>query len=282
MESSVADAGRTARTGHGQEGRPGRFRLGSEQHKALFCRMVLDTFDPYKPAVIDWPTLDPDARARLVSLPIWDIAVQTEGKARLRVVTYGETVSDPLLKEAIALNGFEEGRHKDVLANMVRAYGIELAEEPPYVKPRDAEWAFMVTGYSECIDSFFASRRTIAGLQATIRGCGGPTSCRVWCGSRAALWRGPRPSSSAAPRIAISSASISKRPISITSPRNCRGPSSTRPRWRACAACRSGRRCCIPSCAPARSSSNSPRRSTIRCSRRRSRCRASRRRATPS
>src|SRR5690348_8211564 len=156
MDSSVADADRTARVWQGQAGGPERFRLGSEQHKTLFCRMLLDTFNPYKPAVIDWPQLDPDARDRLVSLPIWDIAVQTEGKAKLRVATYGETVSDKLLKEAIALNGFEEGRHKDVLANMVHAYGIELAEEPAYVKPRDSEWAFMVTGYSECIDSFFA------------------------------------------------------------------------------------------------------------------------------
>src|SRR5579872_4627090 len=156
MDSSVADADRTARVWQGQAGGPERFRLGSDQHKTLFCRMLLDTFNPYKPAVIDWPKLDPDARQRLVSLPIWDIAVQTEGKAKLRVATYGETVSDKLLKEAIALNGFEEGRHKDVLANMVRAYGIELAEEPVYVKPRDPEWAFMVTGYSECIDSFFA------------------------------------------------------------------------------------------------------------------------------
>ncbi|HEV2263239.1 MAG TPA: hypothetical protein VGR79_01770, partial [Stellaceae bacterium] len=156
MDSSIADADRTARVWHGEAGGPERFRLGSEQHKTLFCRMLLDTFNPYKPAVIDWPALDPDARDRLVSLPIWDIAVQTEGKAKLRVATYGDTVSDKLLKEAIALNGFEEGRHKDVLANMVRAYGIELAEEPAYVKPRDPEWAFMVTGYSECIDSFFA------------------------------------------------------------------------------------------------------------------------------
>lgn len=134
----------------------GPIRLGSDEHKRLFCRTLLDTFNPYKPAIIDWPKLDPDARDRLVSLPIWDIAVQTEGKARLRVMSYAGQVADPLLNEAIRLNGFEEGRHKEVLANMVEAYGITLAPEPEYVAPRDPEWAFMVTGYSECIDSFFA------------------------------------------------------------------------------------------------------------------------------
>jgi hypothetical protein len=134
----------------------GPIRLGSDDHKKLFCHTLLSTFDPYKPAVIDWPKLAPDALARLTSLPIWDIAVQTEGKAGLRVQTYGDTIRDPLLHQAIALNAFEEKRHKDVLHNMVRAYGIKLASEPAYVTPRDAEWAFMVTGYSECIDSFFA------------------------------------------------------------------------------------------------------------------------------
>jgi len=134
----------------------GRIRLGSDDHKKLFCRTLLTTFDPYKPAVIDWPKLAPDALARLTSLPIWDIAVQTEGKAGLRVQTYGDTIADPLLHQATALNAFEEKRHKHVLHNMVQAYGIALAPEPEYVVPRDAEWAFMVTGYSECIDSFFA------------------------------------------------------------------------------------------------------------------------------
>ena len=134
----------------------GPIRYGSEAHKTLFCRTLLDTFDPYKPAVIDWPALDPQTRDRLVNLPIWDIAVQTEGKARLNVASYGAVTADPLLRKAIELNAFEEGRHKHVLSNLVAAYGIQLAPEPEYVVRGSPEWAFMVTGYSECIDSFFA------------------------------------------------------------------------------------------------------------------------------
>ncbi len=135
----------------------GPIRLGSDAHKVLFCRMLLETFNPYRPAVIDWPELTDEARARLTSLPIWNIAVQTEGKASLRVRSYVRNVAgDAWLKKAVALNAFEEGRHKHVLANLVQAYGIALEPEPDYVTPRDTEWAFMVTGFSECIDSFFA------------------------------------------------------------------------------------------------------------------------------
>ena len=131
-------------------------RLGSDAHKTLFCRMLLDTFNPYQPAVIDWPVLDESEHKRLVDLPIWDIAVQTEGRARLNVASYAAVVRDPLLRQAIELNAFEEGRHKHVLSHLVSAYGITLAPEPAYVVPGDPEWAFMLTGYSECIDSFFA------------------------------------------------------------------------------------------------------------------------------
>ena len=134
----------------------GPIRRGSDAHRTLFCRTLLDTFNPYKPAVIDWPSLDAETRERLVRLPIWDIAVQTEGRARLNVASYAALVSDPLLRRAVELNAFEEGRHKHVLSNLVTAYGIALAPEPEYVVQRDREWAFMVTGYSECIDSFFA------------------------------------------------------------------------------------------------------------------------------
>jgi len=133
----------------------GPVRLGSPEHLMLFSRMLLDTHDPYRPALIDWPELAPDVRDKIVSLPIWDMAVQTEGRTGLFVKTFGQTVRDPLLKAAVEMDAFEERRHKVVLADMVRAYGIQLEPEPEYVVPKDAEWAFMRSGYSECIDSFF-------------------------------------------------------------------------------------------------------------------------------
>jgi hypothetical protein len=133
----------------------GRICLGSDDHLRLFCLELLETHDPYKPAVIDWPKLDEVTRNRIVSLPIWDIAVQTEGRAGMNVKTFGARLAAGLLKEAVDMNAFEESRHKVVLANMVSFYGIQLEPEPQYKTPRDPEWAFMVTGYSECIDSFF-------------------------------------------------------------------------------------------------------------------------------
>ena len=134
----------------------GAIRFGSDEHKRLFCKTLLDTFNPYRPAVIDWPKLDPETKAKITGLPIWDIAVQTENRAGLNVCTYAEGIADPLLRKAVEMNGFEERRHRYVLSNLVEAYGIKLAPEPAYPRPKDPEWAFLVTGYSECIDSFFA------------------------------------------------------------------------------------------------------------------------------
>jgi hypothetical protein len=132
------------------------FSIGSDAHKHLFCRTLLDTHDPYKPKVMDWPQLTDEERKRLTALPIWNMAVQVEGQASINVLSYAEETSDPLLKNAIEMNGREEARHKQVLSNLVAAYGIKLEEEPEYKKLDDTEWGYMSTGYSECIDSFFA------------------------------------------------------------------------------------------------------------------------------
>ena len=112
-------------------------KIGSDEHKTLFCRMLLETHNPYKPAVIEWPALTPDARQRVMSLPIWDIAVQTEGRASIRVKTFAALVADPLLRSALDMDAGEEARHKVVLSKLVQAYGIQLEPEPDYAIPRD-------------------------------------------------------------------------------------------------------------------------------------------------
>jgi hypothetical protein len=118
--------------------------------------MLLDTHDPYKPAIIAWPKLDGIALARLTRLPIWRLAVETEGNASARMQAMAEVSDDPLIREALALNAFEERRHKEVLAHMIRFYGIDIGPEPDYVRPRRPVWTFLRTGYGEFIDSFFA------------------------------------------------------------------------------------------------------------------------------
>ncbi len=162
---ATAVAGTIARTAveaadhamrHWTDPSPDPVRIGSPAHLRMFCNMLLQTHNPYKPAVIDWPVLPPDALHRVTSLPIWDIAVQTEGRASVRVQTFAATVHEPLLREALEMDGGEEARHKVVLSKLVQAYGIPLAPEPDYPPPADPEWGWLVTGYSECIDSFFA------------------------------------------------------------------------------------------------------------------------------
>ncbi|MBV1688658.1 ferritin-like domain-containing protein [Novosphingobium sp. G106] len=133
----------------------GYVQLGSEAHLTLMCRTLLDTHDPYRPALLDWPKLDPDTEGKIKSLPIWDVAVAVEERAGLNVRTYAKLIGHPLLRSAVEMDAFEESRHKIVLANLVEAYGIAIPPAEDLKPPRDAEWAFMVTGYSECIDSFF-------------------------------------------------------------------------------------------------------------------------------
>ena len=152
--AAIAAADHAAR--HWQWRQPGPLDPGSDAHRRAAAAMFRDTFNPYKPSIIRWPHLDPNARSRLTGLPIWDIAVQTEGKARQRMLTYARMLRDPAWQAAIELNGWEEWRHKQVLSDLVACYGIALEPEPPYPPPRDPEWAYLVTGFSECIDSFFA------------------------------------------------------------------------------------------------------------------------------
>ncbi len=60
----------------------------------MLTELLGATYNPYKPAVLDWPVLDAAAKARITALPIWDMAVQAENKAGARIEFFSQTIKD--------------------------------------------------------------------------------------------------------------------------------------------------------------------------------------------
>src|SRR5262245_62708694 len=89
-------------------------KIGSPEHKELFCRVFIETHDPFKPAEIRWPDLDAETLARLKAMPVWNEATRTEAATAVKVQSLGDTEKDPVLARAISLQGYEEGRHAEV------------------------------------------------------------------------------------------------------------------------------------------------------------------------
>ena len=130
--------------------------LGSHEHKELFCRFFIDTHRPFVPEELPWPDLNKATIEKLANFPIWDYAVHTERQVFNKLTAYSNEEPDPLLKEALALQAYEEGRHADILECFLNHYNIPFNQISDKPLPSNLEWCFMSTGAGECIDSFFA------------------------------------------------------------------------------------------------------------------------------
>ena len=131
-------------------------KLGSYEHKALFCRSFIDSHLSYEPERLPWPQLDDNALSRLKAIPFWQEALDTERRAGAMVAAFVETVDDPLIKQAIALQGQEESRHARLIQTLINRYDIDMPARPPVELPPDISQAFADFGCGECLDSFFA------------------------------------------------------------------------------------------------------------------------------
>jgi hypothetical protein len=127
-------------------------RTGSEEHKELFCRSFIDSHLVYEPSELPWPDLDPVSLARLRAIPIWSTALQVELNAGQMLTDFAATLRDPLIREAVALQGAEEARHARMVGTLVERYGLTATTHPPSLPP--TEGAFVHFGYRECLDSF--------------------------------------------------------------------------------------------------------------------------------
>jgi hypothetical protein len=127
---------------------------GSQAHKTLFCRTFIDTHRRFEPKDLPWPVLDAATVDRIRSIPFWSVALTAERNAGEMVGAFADTLSDPLIREAMAVQGVEEARHGRLLATMLARYGIAVNERPA-IPLITNERAFIDFGYEECIDSFF-------------------------------------------------------------------------------------------------------------------------------
>jgi hypothetical protein len=130
-------------------------KLGSEEHKNLFCRFFIYTHKVFKPADVPWPQLDDAEIKKLADWPQWNQTLKAKRQIQKKFNAYAEKVKDLLLREAIALQAYEEGRQADLLENFLKYYQIPFQNNSDDSLPADLEEEYLRTGVEECIDSFF-------------------------------------------------------------------------------------------------------------------------------
>jgi hypothetical protein len=132
----------------------GVMKIGSDEHKHRFCAQFVASHDCYDPEAFAWPDLDEAALGRLRAIPFWSEVLYTERRAGAIVNAYAATIADPIVREAVMLQGFEEARHADLLRLMIRRYGLAAEESPIEPPGSDLYRAFADFGYGECLDAF--------------------------------------------------------------------------------------------------------------------------------
>ena len=128
-------------------------RIGSLEHRDAFCSDFAQSYLDYDPKALPWPVLDDAALHRIRQLPFWEEVFYAERRAGAIVAAFTETVTDPVVKAALALQGQEETRHANLIRVMVDRYGLD-APERPIEDLGDIETSFKDFGFGECLDSF--------------------------------------------------------------------------------------------------------------------------------
>ncbi|GBQ27173.1 hypothetical protein HLH34_15875 [Gluconacetobacter azotocaptans] len=131
-----------------------RIEAGSEAHKDLFCRQFVATHQVFDPETLPWPELTDEELARLRTIPFWQEVYHTERRAGAIVDAFTPQIDDPVVREAVALQGLEEARHARLIRVMIDRYGLDATEQPIETFPADLETAFIDFGFGECLDAF--------------------------------------------------------------------------------------------------------------------------------
>jgi len=131
-------------------------RVGTPEHRDLFCQSFIDGYRAYEPENLPWPDLESHYLERLRAIPFWGIARAMERRAGRMVTAFATTLDDPMIRAAVELQGREETRHGRLISELIDRYGLPARDvESPDVNPVKDD--FVVFGYEECVDFFMGA-----------------------------------------------------------------------------------------------------------------------------
>jgi hypothetical protein len=132
-------------------------KVGSPEHRDLFCSAFIAGYRAYEPEQLAWPIVEPKYLERLRAIPFWGVAKAMERKAGIMVTAFGKTLEDPVIREAVLLQGAEETRHARLITYFIDRYGLPARQiDTPDLLPARKE-DFVVFGYEECVDFFMGA-----------------------------------------------------------------------------------------------------------------------------
>jgi hypothetical protein len=144
---------RDGRVGRGARARRAAMKIGTPQHRDLFCRTFIDSHVVFDPETLPWPELDAETLHLVRAFPFWSYAESIEARSARMVELFALTIDDPLIRQAVEVQAVEEYRHERIMAHVLSFYGIE-APRLPVGEPVATQEAFYIFGFGECTDVF--------------------------------------------------------------------------------------------------------------------------------
>jgi hypothetical protein len=127
-------------------------KIGSYDSKKQFCRRFTEGY-ALESDLISWPKLDSPTLERLQRIPLWSRVCQSKHRAAQIVSAFTDTLSDSMIKEAIALQALHEQYHYQSLESFIQTYDI-AAHTPQIVPlPQNIEAAFIDLSFQKCLDT---------------------------------------------------------------------------------------------------------------------------------
>ena len=140
--------------------------IGSYESKKRFCQYLIESHIPGSSGNQHWPTLEPLLIERIQSLSFWRECLLTQHYRAQIVCAFAQTLKDPMVKEAVTLQGQEQMHLVATLQSFLKTYNIPSPALPVVTIPKNLESAFIEVGYQNALDFFWVDGLRAAAHQA--------------------------------------------------------------------------------------------------------------------